>query len=1092
MSDSQINQTTLDDFIIEKVIGKGSFGSVYLVKRKADNKLYALKSVFLEKLNKKEKENSVNEVRLLASVSHPNVIGYKEAFLDDKNNTLNIIMEYADDGDLQTKINQKRKEQKVFNEKIIWLYSIQMIEGLKALHDKKIMHRDLKSANVFLTSNKNQCKLGDMNVSKVIKEKFLTTQTGTPYYASPEVWRDEPYSYKSDLWSIGCVIYEMCALRPPFNGNDLDELFENVCKGKIKRISSHYSDELWEMILMLLQNDVEKRVDCNGFLNSEIIQNKIKELKDDPRTGYEGNQLDKNKDLPMDSNTLLETINFKNIDDLKIKLPSVKNYENNITQTNKVLVNNNSPIIKSKNNSINALITNTSIRSNINQNLTNNNNNKNNNSSLTKDKKTSKKKLGLERINIKYNNKINNIFYLKEKKNGNNKVICFEKKNKHNTIKVKSKNKNTIKKLPKNISFNGLNSSHINSITTKHEKQSKKKLVDKNVSERYLFKKKNKEYMHLDKKRFEKIIDFNKIKEFLKICKKRDSNTNRTERSKNELKKSCSNLFRNQTENNNKILNTKYDIEEIGKNQKNISIVENSNKSKVIKKINTDQKASFINKLYKMEFCKMLNKKIMKSPTAVSMTTNSNNKERAYSNGINRRSLKSINKILLKNKTNKIYYNLFNNNNNYFNRKSLLPSTPYNVTKKSTEKCTKRNLTTIPYNNDSHKNNKSIKNEKKKRRLLNDVLNTATFNNIFESNSSYNSFNNKYNYFFNLGNYYSELDKNIIKTKKKLFKNYKQGNKPRTTFTIKRKKYIGEIPNDNYSSSNKNIYINNSYSNYNSNNNNNNSKKKFQKLFSSKNYLKNQNNKSKNDCTNKSTENTNSYKKNNKINKHYSKKVSHQKKSPKINEMCNQFSVIQKSLTSSMQNGQSNSNVDMIKKRNSYTYILNQKSKKNIKNKNKNISIKKINALPFCNPHKAINNNYILYKNYFKKNKDIVYSEPLLLSNREDNNCKIKSIKNKLNVSVNSVNDNYLSCNHNTFLHNVRPIYLNLKNDINIKRKINNINKNVNKNKRVNTINSRASNKNNQLINSQIFNNYYSINNIDASSLPVKVINFYN
>jgi NIMA (never in mitosis gene a)-related kinase len=267
-------------------------------------------------------------------------------------------MEYADDGDLQAKINKKRKEQKYFNENLIWLYSIQMIEGLKALHNKKIMHRDLKSANIFLTSNKNQCKLGDMNVSKVIKEKFLTTQTGTPYYASPEVWRDEPYSYKSDLWSIGCVIYEMCALRPPFNGKDLDELFENVCKGKIKRISGIYSDELWEMILMLLQNDVEKRVDCNGFLNSEIIQNKIKELKDDPRTNYEGNQLDKNKDLPMDNNILLETINFKNIDDLKIKLPRVKNYENNNTQTNKILENNNSPIIKSKNNSINVLITN--------------------------------------------------------------------------------------------------------------------------------------------------------------------------------------------------------------------------------------------------------------------------------------------------------------------------------------------------------------------------------------------------------------------------------------------------------------------------------------------------------------------------------------------------------------------------------------------------------------------------------------------------------------------------------------------------------------------------------------------------------------
>ena len=206
--------------------------------------------------------------------------------------------------------------------------------------------------------------------------------------------------------------------------------------------------------------------------------------------------------------------------------------------------------------------------------------------------------------------------------------------------------------------------------------------------------------------------------------------------------------------------------------------------------------------------------------------------------------------------------------------------------------------------------------------------------------------------------------------------------------------------------------------------------------------------------------------------------------------MNNHFSLVRKSLALSMQNGQSNSNVDMIKKRNSYTYTLNQKSKKN--NKNKNISIKKINFLPFCNANKENNNNYIRYKNYFKKNKDILYLEPLLLSNREDNNTKIKSMKNQLNVSVNSVNDHYISCYHNNFLHNVKPIYLNLKNDINIKRKINNINKNVNRNKRVNTINSGASNKNNKLINSQIFNNYYSINNIEASNLPVKVINFYN
>ena len=118
------SSTTLEDFTIEGIIGKGSFGSVYLVKRKYDQKLYALKSVFMEKLTKKEQENSVNEVRLLASVSHPNVISYKEAFFDEKNNSLNIIMEFADNGDLQTEITRKKKDAELFKEEIIWLYSI--------------------------------------------------------------------------------------------------------------------------------------------------------------------------------------------------------------------------------------------------------------------------------------------------------------------------------------------------------------------------------------------------------------------------------------------------------------------------------------------------------------------------------------------------------------------------------------------------------------------------------------------------------------------------------------------------------------------------------------------------------------------------------------------------------------------------------------------------------------------------------------------------------------------------------------------------------------------------------------------------------
>lgn len=97
----------------------------------------------------------------------------------------------------------------------VWHYFVQMVRGLQALHDLNIVHRDIKSANLFMSSN-GLLKLGDMNVSKVAKKGFLSTQTGTPYYASPEVWKDKPYDVKSDIWSLGCVLYELCALTPPF------------------------------------------------------------------------------------------------------------------------------------------------------------------------------------------------------------------------------------------------------------------------------------------------------------------------------------------------------------------------------------------------------------------------------------------------------------------------------------------------------------------------------------------------------------------------------------------------------------------------------------------------------------------------------------------------------------------------------------------------------------------------------------------------------------------------------------------------------------------------------------------------------------
>lgn len=103
---------------------------------------------------------------------------------------------------------------------------------MKALHDLQILHRDLKSANVFLNKD-NTVKLGDMNVSKVAKKGLLYTQTGTPYYASPEVWKDQPYDNKSDLWSLGCVLYEMASLKPPFRAENMEGLYKKVIRGKL-------------------------------------------------------------------------------------------------------------------------------------------------------------------------------------------------------------------------------------------------------------------------------------------------------------------------------------------------------------------------------------------------------------------------------------------------------------------------------------------------------------------------------------------------------------------------------------------------------------------------------------------------------------------------------------------------------------------------------------------------------------------------------------------------------------------------------------------------------------------------------------------
>jgi len=161
-------------------------------------------------------------------------------------------MDYADGGDVFQLIKDHQKSNKLIDEDEIWKIFITAIRGLKMLHDMKIMHRDLKCANIFLIAN-NHAKLGDLNVSKVMKQDMYKTLTGTPYYACPEVWKEQPYGWKSDIWSMGCVLYEMITLRPPFRANGMEGLHKKVVMGVYPKINMElYSEDIAAVVKSLL------------------------------------------------------------------------------------------------------------------------------------------------------------------------------------------------------------------------------------------------------------------------------------------------------------------------------------------------------------------------------------------------------------------------------------------------------------------------------------------------------------------------------------------------------------------------------------------------------------------------------------------------------------------------------------------------------------------------------------------------------------------------------------------------------------------------------------------------------------------------
>lgn len=140
------------------------------------------------------------------------------------------------------------------------------------MHDKKIIHRDLKCQNIFLTSD-NMVKLGDFGIARMLSNTRENAKTlvGTPYYLSPEIIENKPYSFKSDIWALGVILYELCALKPPFTGDSLPFLALKIVRGAYSPIPSHFSKDLKNLVASLLQTDPNKRLNINNILGTVYL-----------------------------------------------------------------------------------------------------------------------------------------------------------------------------------------------------------------------------------------------------------------------------------------------------------------------------------------------------------------------------------------------------------------------------------------------------------------------------------------------------------------------------------------------------------------------------------------------------------------------------------------------------------------------------------------------------------------------------------------------------------------------------------------------------------------------------------------------------